>query len=265
MSDQLSWIKLLNKKEDFQKIPQKELVTIFNHVATQTNEINPKWSKVKKYILEHPNDPAVQRFVGVASPLQEKAQERRKRSLERLRKGKELKKITSSPKKRVRGCLATRLKPSDYSACNSKEVLENPEYEKIGPLVSKKYLQYLPEVLKDENEIEIVNSILENKKKNKEKLSEFPRGYATFIKNHPDQFADFLSKKEKDKQLLKKINEKLSEEERETIDKVLRKSPQTLRRFLEKSKGEEVKRKRTREEEEALSFEINPEEEEEEE
>jgi hypothetical protein len=126
-----------------------------------------------------------------------------RKKAEEKEKRKDLSKQMSLPKKQYKGCVATRLQPTDYEYCNDNYDDQNAHYERYGSIIPQDALrqkEYYKAMAR--NDVPAQNTLRLNPDVT---IRELPRGIRLIMKENPEEFSDYLREIKAEREYLKAI------------------------------------------------------------
>lgn len=171
---------------------------------------NTRTTSIKNYLLKHREKEKLQPMVEAITKSQALATAyANKHSKETPPDGallKERRKDLSLPTKQYKGCLATKIKPSDYYYCANHYADANKKYETYNSLVPNNWIRE-KELIKAKNRNDAAKEAALAWGKRVPTLRELPNGIRKYIEAYPDEFETHLQQIELEKQYLEAIRE----------------------------------------------------------
>jgi hypothetical protein len=192
----------MKKTELIQLISPKTWNAIATDIAKQLQVQKVDVRTIKQQIAENP------KYTNVAkglqqSPLWTQAMEKYQRAIQKMREAKPralaVRKGMSQPRKQYMGCLASKLKPSDYRDCLD-TYNTNPAFEK-AKLVPKALKSRAYEQSTDRTFQDAVAPSLQKLGP----LSYLPPGYRRLIEQNPEEFAQYYDDLKVQRQIMNAI------------------------------------------------------------
>jgi hypothetical protein len=190
--------------------PQK-YAEVEQQLRVDLNKSKPNLKDVKKFLAFR------QQFVVALqkSPTGEEAFKKYNAAADRLRgldrsKGAATRKVMTEPRRRYQGCLATRLKPTDYEHCLDN--FDSDEYDGIKLIPSS-----LTQRVYD-NGNNATRNVLEQKITGKTNtFSDLPNGLRSYISKNPDEFKDYYEQRRHEVGLLRAVLRNLSNDDKQKL------------------------------------------------
>lgn len=157
--------------------------------------------------------------------------------------GQAVRKVMTAPRRRFEGCLATRLKPTDYEHCLDN--FDNEEFDNIKMVPSS-----LKQRVYEQGDQATKGILQQTVTKKTNTFSDLPSGLRSYISNHPDEFKDYYEQRRHEVGLMKAVLKNLSKADKQNLQAYYREhgkiEPDTVNAIISSSSSSESPQKRPR-------------------
>ena len=133
----------------------------------------------------------------------------RLRAMDRTQ-GTAVRKVMAEPRRRYQGCLATRLKPTDYEHCLDN--FNDEAYDNVGLVPSS-----LTQRVYDNGNASTRNVLQQKMQQKTNTFSDLPNGLRSYISKNPDQFKEYYEQRCHEVGLLKAVLRNLSSDDKQKL------------------------------------------------
>jgi hypothetical protein len=124
--------------------------------------------------------------------------------------GTAVRKVMAEPRRRYQGCLATKLKPTDYEDCL--DTFDDDAYDNIALVPPS-----LAQRVYDKGNTATRNILEQKITRNTGTFSDLPNGLRSYISKNPDQFKDYYEQRRHEVGLLKAVLRNLSHDDKQKL------------------------------------------------
>jgi hypothetical protein len=125
-------------------------------------------------------------------------------------KAQAVRKVMNAPRARYKGCLATRLQPTDYEYCLNN--YDDEQYDRIGMVPNS-----LKQRVYDNGDVATRGILKETLTRKTGTLSDIPNGYRSYISKNPDKFKDYFESRRHELGLLRSVLRNLSSDDKRKL------------------------------------------------